>query len=274
MARRRFELSDGRSHKFWQIEVVGTCVRTTFGKIGSAGQIKLKDFENHGLAIAAAEVMVEKKLEEGYSSTTSPPAGSAKSVASVKPAKSAKPITSQRLATAIERCKTWMKANGAAVLVENLAKPANATALAKAAKQLGCSLPAELEILWKLHDGQRKELNGFVGSLDLLGTGDAPIIQKDVLPFYEWMMEDPDMVREAGLTTDEQNEQWIPFGTRDSDHLVVHARTGRVFTVAKDAPPFALAAKSLTAFFEDYASRMEHGECYVEEGFGDVFVAG
>lgn len=271
----RYELSEGSSHKFWQIELTGTTTRVTYGKIGSTGQTQIKQFKDAAAAQKAHDALIAEKTKKGYTLVGGTAATPAKA-APTKPAKAAKPakpVDTARLAKAIERCKKWMAKNGAEVLVKNLAKPASDATIAKLSRKLGFDVPAELAALWKIHDGQREEQNGFIGSLDLLSSGLAAMIRDDVLESVRWMLEDDEMVEDAELKSDEADERWIPFGSRDSDHLVVHAATGRVFRVAKDAPPLSLDAKNLTEFFEDYAKAMESGDYTVEEGFGDVYLA-
>ncbi|MFL5348629.1 MAG: WGR domain-containing protein [Hyalangium sp.] len=271
----RYELIEGRTKKFWQIELSGTSFRVTYGRIGSTGQTQLKSFASAEAAKKAHDALIAEKTRKGYTLAGS---GSAKAASTARLApKASKPADTSsggsRLAKAIERAKAWMNKNGAEVLVKNLASGVSDAALAKAEKKLGFALPAELVELWKLHDGQRREQNGFIGSLDLLGSRDALGVREDVLLSVRWMLEDEDMVEDAELRKAEADERWIPFGTRDSDHLVIHAGTGRVFRVAKDAPPLSLEAKSLTEFFERYARAMEKGEYTVEEGFGDVYLS-
>jgi predicted DNA-binding WGR domain protein/cell wall assembly regulator SMI1 len=271
----RYELIEGKTKKFWEIELTGTSFRVKYGKIGSTGQTRSKPFANAEAAKKARDALIAEKTKKGY---TLVGGKSAKAAPAARlPPKAMKPATAggggARLAKAIERAKSWMNKNGAEVLVKNLAPGASDAALAKAEKKLGFALPAELVELWKIHDGQRSEQNGFIGSLDLLGSRDALSIREDVLVSVRWMLEDEDMAEDAELRTAEADERWIPFGTRDSDHLVLHAGTGRVFRVAKDAPPFSLEAKSLTEFFESYVKGMEKGEYTVEEGFGDVYLS-
>src|SRR5262249_37599780 len=50
--RRRFELTDGTSSKFWEVDLRGSVLVVTFGRIGAAGQTKPKPFAN---AEAASE---------------------------------------------------------------------------------------------------------------------------------------------------------------------------------------------------------------------------
>ena len=267
----RYELDD----KFWQIDLKGKAFTTTAGKIGKAGHTKIKELSSNAEAKAASEAAIAAKVKEGYALAGKPAkAKAARPAKPAKPTKAAKTANTDALAKAIESIKKWMSKNGAEVLVKNLAKGANDGAIKKAEKALGFPLPPELAALWRIHDGQKEELNGFIGSLDLLGSKHAPTIREfDLMPTLDWMLGEEDMADEAELKPVEADKRWIPFGLRDADELVVHAETGRVFRVAKDSPPFSLEAKSLTAFFERYAKAVERGEYRVEEGFGDAYLA-
>jgi uncharacterized protein (TIGR02996 family) len=74
----RFELSDGSSHKFWEVERAGTKLVIRFGKIGAKGQTQLKTFASAAAAGAAAHKLIAEKTKKGYA-----PAG-AKAAAPVR----------------------------------------------------------------------------------------------------------------------------------------------------------------------------------------------
>src|SRR6185503_14731920 len=63
---RRFELVEGTSSKFWEIEVNGRAVRVRWGRIGSDGQTKEKTFADPHAAEASAAKQIEEKLKKGY----------------------------------------------------------------------------------------------------------------------------------------------------------------------------------------------------------------
>lgn len=67
---RTFEFSDASSHKFWNIEVVGTYYQVRFGKIGAAGQTQRKTFATAGEAQAEMDKLIKEKLKKGYAETT------------------------------------------------------------------------------------------------------------------------------------------------------------------------------------------------------------
>ena len=63
---RRFEFSDSTSNKFWEVEVKGKTLNVTFGKIGTKGQNKPKDFAMPEKAKAEMEKLIKEKTGKGY----------------------------------------------------------------------------------------------------------------------------------------------------------------------------------------------------------------
>lgn len=63
---RRFELVDGKSSKFWEIDVQGAAHTVRYGRIGTDGQSKDKSFDDAAAAQAAAEKLVKAKVKKGY----------------------------------------------------------------------------------------------------------------------------------------------------------------------------------------------------------------
>jgi DNA ligase 1 len=63
---RRFELVEGSASKFWEVARDGVSVTVRFGRIGSAGQAKTKDFASEELARRHADGLIEEKLSKGY----------------------------------------------------------------------------------------------------------------------------------------------------------------------------------------------------------------
>ena len=97
MSKRRFELVEGTSSKFWEVSVEGASFTVTFGRIGSAGRTETKKCKDAKAAAAEAEKRVAEKVKKGYSAVggkaakpaakaTSKPATKTKS-AKAKPAK-------------------------------------------------------------------------------------------------------------------------------------------------------------------------------------------
>jgi DNA ligase-1 len=63
---RRFEFVEGKSAKFWEVEVQGKEMTTRWGRIGTSGQSKTKTFADPSAAKAAADKLIAAKTEEGY----------------------------------------------------------------------------------------------------------------------------------------------------------------------------------------------------------------
>jgi len=63
---RRFEFSEGSSNKFWEIRVEGESHTVRFGKIGTDGQTKTKEFESAAAARSDADKLIAEKTKKGY----------------------------------------------------------------------------------------------------------------------------------------------------------------------------------------------------------------
>jgi DNA ligase 1 len=64
--KRRFELDDGASSKFWEIEVTGESYTVTWGRLGTSGQSKTKAFPTPDRAEADADKRIAEKTKKGY----------------------------------------------------------------------------------------------------------------------------------------------------------------------------------------------------------------
>lgn len=62
----RYELSQGSSHKFWEIHLRGSAFTTRYGKIGTAGQTARKVFGSSAEAQKAHDKLVAEKVKKGY----------------------------------------------------------------------------------------------------------------------------------------------------------------------------------------------------------------
>ncbi len=62
----RYEFSDGKSNKFWQIELSGNSFTTTYGRIGTDGQSTTKEWKSEDEASKQYEKLVAEKVGKGY----------------------------------------------------------------------------------------------------------------------------------------------------------------------------------------------------------------
>lgn len=58
------EYKDEKSHKFWQIKVVGESYTVTFGKVGTEGQSRTKSFALAETAKEEAEYQIKSKMKK------------------------------------------------------------------------------------------------------------------------------------------------------------------------------------------------------------------
>jgi predicted DNA-binding WGR domain protein len=63
---RRFEFSDSKSNKFWEIDTEGASVITRWGRIGTNGQTKSKEFASTEVAQSEASKQIASKVRKGY----------------------------------------------------------------------------------------------------------------------------------------------------------------------------------------------------------------
>lgn len=66
MGTRRFEYSDEKSNKFWEITVNGNEHTVRYGRIGADGQTKTKEFADAEAAEKDAEKLIKSKTKKGY----------------------------------------------------------------------------------------------------------------------------------------------------------------------------------------------------------------
>ena len=90
---RRFELVEGSSSKFWEIELGDTSFDVRWGRIGTSGQSQTKSFPTAAKAQAEHDKLVKEKTGKGYAEV----GASATSTSASKPAKTSetKPTTTK-----------------------------------------------------------------------------------------------------------------------------------------------------------------------------------
>ncbi len=66
MSSRQLVLSEGTSDKFWNIELEGTSHTVTYGRVGTNGQSKTKQFDDAAACQKSFDKLVEQKLKKGY----------------------------------------------------------------------------------------------------------------------------------------------------------------------------------------------------------------
>lgn len=67
---RRFVLTDDQSNKFWDVECSGIRLTVTFGRIGTNGQSRTKEFASGWAATDAERKLIKEKVSKGYIEVT------------------------------------------------------------------------------------------------------------------------------------------------------------------------------------------------------------
>lgn len=144
MAKRYFEFVEGTSSKFWEIWADGTEVRTRYGRIGTDGQVTLKDEGSEAAAQKLLAKLIAEKTKKGYLEKT---AGGAqeKAAPAANAPKTAKAVDLGPLLAKIEKA-----AQKAGV---TLNAGASDKAIAAAERALGQTLPDDVKAFYEAHDG-------------------------------------------------------------------------------------------------------------------------
>src|SRR5436305_8072000 len=66
MSWREFSFGEGKSRKFWNIQLSENAVTVHFGRIGISGRRQTREFASPHKADAAYERMIAEKLGKGY----------------------------------------------------------------------------------------------------------------------------------------------------------------------------------------------------------------
>jgi predicted DNA-binding WGR domain protein len=64
--KRYFIFQDDTSHKFWEIEVLNNKQIISFGRVGSVGTIKEKEFSTNEACLADSSKVIKEKVKKGY----------------------------------------------------------------------------------------------------------------------------------------------------------------------------------------------------------------
>ncbi len=155
------ELSDGKSHKFWEATPSGATLTVRFGRIGTAGQTQTKRFGDAVACESALAKLIAEKTRKGYAPTK----GSAPTPTTKAPARGASGVAA-------------VIAELEALIPAEKRKSATAAQLAAIEKTLG-SVPDDLRALYGFA-ANLDRASGDIDGLEWLGVGDAVAIAKDI----------------------------------------------------------------------------------------------
>ena len=63
---RRFEFVGGKSAKYWEASLQGQSVTVRYGRLGTPGQLQVKDFPSEQAAQQHVAKLVAQKQKKGY----------------------------------------------------------------------------------------------------------------------------------------------------------------------------------------------------------------
>jgi cell wall assembly regulator SMI1/predicted DNA-binding WGR domain protein len=249
MPARELHFVEGKSAKFWRVEVKGARQIVTYGRMGTAGVSKTKEFPSASAARTSAEKLISEKLGKGYVE-----AGKGKKAPPAKaPARKGSALSVQ---AAVD--KAWAKAEKQLLALgqlDRLAKGASATAIRKAEKRLGVSFPEDFRASYARHDGaDYASLLEGREFLSLESIFKQWKIWKELHDdgTFEDNEGDPD---DPGIKEDWWNPKWIPF-THDAsgNHHCIDldpergGKYGQVISMWHDDSSRTLVARSFTEF--------------------------
>ncbi|VWC06912.1 hypothetical protein BLA13014_05024 [Burkholderia aenigmatica] len=126
---RRFELIEGNSSKFWEVEQDGSGLNIRWGRIGTAGQSQTKSFADDAKARAALDKLVKEKTGKGYAEVAVA-AGTSIGATAAKPPAAAPSASSSAVSEASTDAEPAASTQPAAVTAGNSTAPTPSPQLA------------------------------------------------------------------------------------------------------------------------------------------------
>ena len=175
MAERRFEYKDGKSAKFWTIRLEGASHTVNYGRIGTDGQTKTKEFVNPEKAQASHDKLISQKVKKGYREV------------GVVAREVADPVSEVKALWS--RIDDWFKVNRPRYHVA-LNPGASQKRIQQLESVLGLSVPAEVKVSLGIHDGQESAGPGVIGGLELLC---CDRIEREWKMFQKMLKDEPEL---------------------------------------------------------------------------------
>jgi predicted DNA-binding WGR domain protein/cell wall assembly regulator SMI1 len=209
-SKRRFELVDGSSSKFWEVSVSGATVSVCFGRIGSAGSAKDKTHASPAEAQREAAKLVAEKTRKGYVEAAKAAPAPSKKPSAPKPAAATRapsaakngdakkqPVAATKTPALVQDALDAVRKKHKAIYGD-LRPPASPADL-KRLSALG--VPPNFVALYATHDGVEGE--EFLAELGLL-----PI---ELIFSERKMMNDLLAENREWRAREWWNDRWVPF---------------------------------------------------------------
>jgi predicted DNA-binding WGR domain protein/cell wall assembly regulator SMI1 len=221
--RQRFEYKEGNSNKFWEIEQSAQSVTTWWGRIGTAGQSKIKDCGTAAKAKAEVEKLIAEKAGKGYVSVsrTSGPAEPKKSSARSSAVERRSQKDGEDFAGKLAAFEEWLR-DGSPSVHKALRRGATDKEMAKIAERLfSGELPADLDTWFRWHNGQELDAQPILPDYEnrgfyLLSVAEAIRAYSDIKA-----------VDRAGELSGTWKPTWVPLLESDFGDFIVLETEGR-----------------------------------------------
>ncbi len=247
----RYEFSEGKSDKFWDIALDGKSFTTRWGRIGTAGQSTTKTFASAEQAKVEHDKLVAEKVRKGYR-----PAGAAP----------AAPVASG-VAAIWARIEAGLKKHKPEML-EGLKGGATAAEIGEVEKKLGVAFPAAVRESYSIHNGQDPDSDWLVRGRELLSL-DRVLSEWGV---WKGLLDGGDFKGTkcepaAGVRDDWWSAKWIPLtydgaGNHDCVDLdpAPGGAAGQMILMWHDDSDRPKTAPGFAAWLEKWAGEVEKGE--------------
>lgn len=176
------------------------------------------------------------------------------------------------LVEAFRQLTGWLYEQGAPSLADGLAPGAKPLQLTRLEQKLGWPLPAELRMLWLLHDGQLRAKDGLIGALQLLPVSWVLNERPATAKLLARLRVDAQALKRARLLPAEvESDQWLAVAKRGDESMVVSAATGRVF--AASGAGLTPVARTVSAWLLEYVDDVLSGAYEVVHDAEGSFLA-
>lgn len=261
----RYEHVSGSSSKFWEIKLVKNRYVVTYGKLGTDGHSRTKEFADEVTAKKKYDAIIKTKLKRGYAlvagqdeednvaheNVDGEVVPEIKGDETSDPAPSLPASIEQSFADIVE----WFTDHGATAKVNDLCGPPLPGTLEAVEANLGARLPPALRALYQVHNGQEhmeshtffSDRTAFLSlSMGLRETKDMVTLLAQHIS--DGRFEGKERPRDGEL----DDPGWFCFGWGPSYHTV-NLKTGRVFVFWRPYE-IEIIAESFEEYLYNYAN--------------------
>jgi cell wall assembly regulator SMI1/predicted DNA-binding WGR domain protein len=262
MASRNFRFREGKSDKFWDIELHGESFTIKWGRTGTEGQSQVKEFASEAEAKKAHDKLVAEKIKKGYVETDAAPSP----LALLQEREGRTQQEGRKtVKDAWARIQAWCAKNAPDV---KLSPGCSANELDSLEASLGVNLPEDFRESYLIHHGDNGTCCFYYSMFLLSLEGVAREWQRmcDLFRVNAVDEEEEEVPVDGAVKRLDWNAKWIPFSSNDSGEYIfldmdpgTLGTLGQVVDFSHEEGPVRLMGKSFEAFLVDYADGLEAG---------------